>query len=78
MSEGYGEGVVEPRKIISLLELKEKIKEFMENRCTQPSEFSLLEEICKEGDRLQEEWKRERYDLEQQVLLFLYSGWKRI
>lgn len=75
MKEGYGEEVVNAQKQETFIRLKEKAKALMGPHCTQPSDIlNVLDEICKEGDRLQDEARREKHDLQQQVTSILASS----
>ncbi|KAL0275248.1 UNVERIFIED_CONTAM: hypothetical protein PYX00_003164 [Menopon gallinae] len=68
VSEGYGEEIVNAHKQETFIRLKEKAKALMGPHCTQSSDIlHVLDEICKEGDRLQDEARREKHDLQQQV-----------
>lgn len=68
VSEGFGEEVFQPQKIAKLSQLKDKAKLLVNEQCVQPPNvLNILEEVCKEGDRLQEESRREKNDLLLQV-----------
>lgn len=76
VSEGYGEKVTTNRRnSITFGELQEKARTFIAEWVSEADNpvLLLLEDFCKEGDKIMEEKRREREDLMQQVsVLFFY------
>ncbi|XP_066992619.2 golgin subfamily A member 4 isoform X2 [Anabrus simplex] len=72
VSEGFGEHIQSglSHRLENLAQLQDKARTVMSKRSASPEDspyLQLLEEICHEGDRLTEEARREREDLQQQV-----------
>ncbi|XP_059608935.1 pericentrin isoform X2 [Phlebotomus argentipes] len=78
VSEGFGSNTNSPihqnaRSILSFAELQEKAKQLLNNSANvsigdnSSVVFQLIEDFCREGDRQQEEKKRDRDDLQAQI-----------
>lgn len=82
ISEGYGEkpktdGQSLGKKPSTLVELQERARSLV-TECgsnTDPALIQLLEDLCREGDRITEEAKSDREDLQQQVGLLKLPLW---